>query len=79
MASALETLCGQAYGAKQYTLLGVYLQRFLVVLFLSSLVLLRLFVFAEAILEFLGQLEAVAKLTGEVAIWLIPMHLSFPF
>uniref|UniRef100_M0ZPW0 Multidrug resistance pump n=1 Tax=Solanum tuberosum TaxID=4113 RepID=M0ZPW0_SOLTU len=79
MASALETLCGQAYGAKQYTLLGVYLQRSLVVLFLSSLVLLPLFVFAEPILEFLGQPEAVAKLTGKVAIWLIPMHLSFPF
>ncbi|KAI4337650.1 hypothetical protein L6164_016036 [Bauhinia variegata] len=26
MASALETLCGQAYGAKQYHLLGIYLQ-----------------------------------------------------
>ncbi|KAM3305292.1 hypothetical protein P3S67_012158 [Capsicum chacoense] len=79
MASALETLCGQAYGAKQYSLLGVYLQRALVVLFLSSLVLLPLFVFAEPILELLGQPEAVAKLTGKVAIWLIPMHLSFPF
>ncbi|KAK2992074.1 hypothetical protein RJ640_023457 [Escallonia rubra] len=29
MASALETLCGQAYGAKQYHMLGVYMQRFL--------------------------------------------------
>lgn len=79
MASALETLCGQAYGAKQYALMGVYLQRSLVVLFLSSLVLLPLFVFAEPILELLGQPEAAAKLTGKVAIWLIPMHLSFPF
>ncbi|MCD9560284.1 hypothetical protein HAX54_018806 [Datura stramonium] len=79
MASALETLCGQAYGAKQYPLLGVYLQRSWVVLFISSVVLLPLFVFAEPILELLGQPEAVAKLTGKVAIWLIPMHLSFPF
>ncbi|KAM0971895.1 hypothetical protein ACFX2A_020098 [Malus domestica] len=27
MASALETLCGQAYGAKQYRMLGIYMQR----------------------------------------------------
>jgi MATE family multidrug resistance protein len=27
LASAMETLCGQAYGAKQYELLGIYLQR----------------------------------------------------
>ncbi|KAF3327033.1 Protein TRANSPARENT TESTA 12 [Carex littledalei] len=27
MTSALETLCGQAYGAKQYHMLGIYLQR----------------------------------------------------
>ncbi|KAJ8541336.1 hypothetical protein K7X08_002152 [Anisodus acutangulus] len=79
MASALETLCGQAYGAKQYPLLGVYLQRSWVVLFISSLVLLPLFVFAEPILELLGQPDEVAKLTGKIAIWLIPMHLSFPF
>ncbi|KAK9930372.1 hypothetical protein M0R45_027411 [Rubus argutus] len=33
MASALETLCGQAYGAKQYHMLGTYMQRSWVVLF----------------------------------------------
>ncbi|XP_048438936.1 protein DETOXIFICATION 27-like isoform X1 [Pyrus x bretschneideri] len=27
MASALETLCGQAYGAKQYHMLGIHMQR----------------------------------------------------
>ncbi|XP_009596940.1 protein DETOXIFICATION 27 [Nicotiana tabacum] len=79
MASALETLCGQAYGAKQYHMLGVYLQRSWIVLFISSILQLPLFVYAAPILELLGQPEAVAKLTGKVAILLIPMHLSFPF
>ncbi|XP_009789593.1 protein DETOXIFICATION 27-like [Nicotiana sylvestris] len=79
MASALETLCGQAYGAKQYHMLGVYLQRSWVVLFISSMIQLPLFVYAASILELLGQPEAVAELTGKVAILLIPMHLSFPF
>ncbi|CAN1288533.1 Protein DETOXIFICATION 27 [Linum perenne] len=36
MASALETLCGQAYGAKKYYMLGVYLQRSWIVLFLCG-------------------------------------------
>ena len=79
MASALETLCGKAYGAKQYRMLGIYLQRSWVVLSISSIVLLPLFLFATPIIKFTGQSEAVSELTGEVALWLIPMHLSFPF
>ncbi|WJX41188.1 hypothetical protein P8452_28580 [Trifolium repens] len=55
MASALETLCGQAYGAGQYHMLGVYLQRSWVVLFLSSILLLPMFVFATPMLKFIGQ------------------------
>lgn len=79
MASALETLCGQAYGARQYHMLGVYLQRSWVVLFFSSIFLLPMFVFATPVLKFIGQPVAVAEQAGLVAIWLIPFHLSFPF
>ncbi|KAL0313951.1 UNVERIFIED_CONTAM: protein DETOXIFICATION 27 [Sesamum angustifolium] len=79
MASALETLCGQAYGGKQYHLLVIYLQRSWVVLFLSSILLLPLFIFATPILKLIGQPTLLAELTGEVAMWLIPMHLSFVF
>ncbi|XP_019175186.1 PREDICTED: protein DETOXIFICATION 27-like isoform X1 [Ipomoea nil] len=78
MASALETLCGQAYGAKQYHMLGVYLQRSWIVLSLGAIVMLPLFIFASPIVKLLGQPDDVAELTGKVAIWLIPMHLSFP-
>ncbi|XP_058221317.1 protein DETOXIFICATION 27-like isoform X2 [Rhododendron vialii] len=79
MASALETLCGQAYGAKQYHMLGIYMQRSWVVLFFSSILLVPLFLFATPILEFTGQSMEVAELSGVVALWLIPMHLSFGF
>jgi MATE family multidrug resistance protein len=79
MASALETLCGQAYGAKQYHMLSIYLQRSWIVLFLCSILLLPLFLFATPILKLLGQTNAVAEQSGVVAMWLIPMHLSFPF
>ncbi|XP_030528416.1 protein DETOXIFICATION 27-like isoform X3 [Rhodamnia argentea] len=79
MASALETLCGQSYGAKQYQMLGIYLQRSWIVLFTCSILLLPLFVFATPILKLIGQSSAVAEQTGLVAIWSIPFHLCFPF
>lgn len=79
MASALETLCGQAYGARQYHMLGIYLQRSWIVLFSCSIILLPLFLFATPILKLMGQTDAVAEQSGLVAMWLIPMHLSFPF
>ncbi|XP_004299690.1 PREDICTED: protein TRANSPARENT TESTA 12-like isoform X1 [Fragaria vesca subsp. vesca] len=79
MASALETLCGQAYGAKQYHMLGTYMQRSWVVLFLCAVLLLPLFVFATPLLKLMGQPEVVAEQTGLVCLWLIPFHLSFPF
>ncbi|KAL1344666.1 hypothetical protein HN51_018533 [Arachis hypogaea] len=79
MASALETLCGQAYGARKHHMLGIYLQRSWLVLFFSSLFMIPIFVFASPILKFIGQPSAVAERTGLVAIWLIPLHLSFPF
>ncbi|XP_022773117.1 protein DETOXIFICATION 27-like isoform X2 [Durio zibethinus] len=79
MASALETLCGQAYGAKQYHKLGIYMQRSWIILFFCSIVLLPLFIFAAPILKLIGQPANVADQTGLVAVWLIPFHLSFPF
>lgn len=75
----LEMLCGQACGRKQYHLLGIYLQRSWVVLFLSSIALLPLFVFLAPVLKLIGQPASLAELTGQVALWLIPMHLSFVF
>lgn len=39
MASALETLCGQAYGAKQYHMLGIYTQRAILILLTLSIAL----------------------------------------
>lgn len=79
MASALETLCGQAYGAKQYQMLGIYTQRSWIVLFFCSILLLPLFIFAAPILKLIGQPTSVADQTGLVALWLIPFHLSLPF
>ncbi|KAA8530795.1 hypothetical protein F0562_005581 [Nyssa sinensis] len=79
MASALETLCGQAFGAKKYYMLGVYMQRSWVVLFLCCVLLLPMYLFASPILKLLGQPSDVAELSGFVSMWLIPLHFSFAF
>ncbi|XP_042963259.1 protein DETOXIFICATION 27-like [Carya illinoinensis] len=79
MGSALETLCGQAFGAKRYHMLGIYTQRSWIVLFLCCFPLLPVYIFTTPILKLLGQSDDVAQSTGVVACWLIPMHFSFAF
>ncbi|KAH9664451.1 protein DETOXIFICATION 27 [Citrus sinensis] len=79
MASALETLCGQAFGAKRYYMLGVYMQRSWIVLFVCCVLLLPLYLFASPVLKLLGQPDDVAELSGMVSIWMIPLHFSFAF
>ncbi|KAI4307443.1 hypothetical protein L6164_030632 [Bauhinia variegata] len=79
MASALETLCGQAFGAKRYHMLGIYMQRSWIVLFFCCFLLLPFYVFATPILKLFGQPEDVAEESGIVALWLIPLHFSFAF
>lgn len=79
MASALETLCGQAYGAKKYYMLGVYLQRSWIVLFICCVLLLPLFVFASPILKLIGEPDDLAELSGVFSMWMLPIHFSFAF
>ncbi|XP_028757353.1 protein DETOXIFICATION 27-like [Neltuma alba] len=79
MASALETLCGQAFGAGRHRMLGIFMQRSWIVLFLCCFLLLPVYVFAAPILKLLGQSEDVAEESGIVALWLIPLHFSFAF
>ncbi|CAH8324818.1 unnamed protein product [Eruca vesicaria subsp. sativa] len=77
MASALETLCGQAFGAKKYHMLGVYMQRSWIVLFFCCLLLLPTYLFTTPVLKFLGQPDDIAEVSGVVSLWAIPLHFSF--
>ncbi|XP_057448538.1 protein DETOXIFICATION 27-like [Lotus japonicus] len=79
MASALETLCGQAYGAKKYYMLGVYMQRSWIVLFICCIFLLPIYLFASPVLKLLGQPDDLAELSGVASMWMIPLHFSFAF
>ncbi|RWW16046.1 hypothetical protein BHE74_00031056 [Ensete ventricosum] len=77
MASALETLCGQSYGAKQYHMLGIYLQRSWIILCACALLLTPIFIFTTPLLKLLGQEESIAEMAGTVAHWFIPVFFSF--
>nr|KYP64007.1 Protein TRANSPARENT TESTA 12 [Cajanus cajan] len=77
MASALSTLCGQAYGAKEYGMMGVYLQKSWIVLFLTATCLLPLFIFTSPILMLLGQDESIAQMAGIISSWSIPILFAF--
>ncbi|CAA2993457.1 DETOXIFICATION 21-like [Olea europaea subsp. europaea] len=77
MASGLETLCGQAYGAKQYHMLGIYLQRSWLVLIVTTTLLSPIFIFASPILKALGQDEGIAEMAGTIGLWFIPVIYSY--
>ena len=79
MASALETLCGQAFGAKQYHMLGIYLQRSWLVLLTCALLLVPVFVFTAPILRLLGQDSHIAATAGTFSLWFIPVIFAFVF
>ncbi|KMZ68453.1 MATE efflux family protein, expressed [Zostera marina] len=79
LSSVLETLCSQAFGAKKHEMLGVYMQRSWIVLFICATLLLPIYIFATPILRWSGQPEELAVRAGKVALWSIPLHYSFVF
>ncbi|KAL0453503.1 UNVERIFIED_CONTAM: protein DETOXIFICATION 16 [Sesamum latifolium] len=77
MACALDTYCGQSYGAKQYHMLGIHMQRAMLVLLLVSIPLACIWATAGDILQLLGQDPAIAAEAGAYARYMIPS--IFPF
>lgn len=77
MGSALETLCGQAYGAGQHDMLGIYMQRSWVILMSTAVILSMLYIFAEKLLRLIGQTEAISEAAGVFAIWMIPQLFAY--
>ncbi|NP_001151657.2 transparent testa 12 protein [Zea mays] len=77
MAGALDTLCGQAFGARRYALLGVYKQRSMLVLALASLPVVLTWVFVEQLLLAIGEDPDIAAEAGAYARWLIPSLAAF--
>ncbi|XP_057785869.1 protein DETOXIFICATION 24-like [Salvia miltiorrhiza] len=79
MSSATETLCGQAYGAKQYHMMGIYLQRSWIIDLITLLILLPVFILGTQIFRLLGQEEGIAESAGYISVWFIPFVVSLIF
>ncbi|KAL8489110.1 hypothetical protein ACS0TY_025131 [Phlomoides rotata] len=79
MSSATETLCGQAFGAKQYHMMGIFLQRSWLVDLVTLTVLLPLFIFGTSIYRLLGQEETIAESAGYISLWFIPFCYTLVF
>ncbi|RAL44892.1 hypothetical protein DM860_003651 [Cuscuta australis] len=77
MGSAVETLCGQAYGAHKYEMLGIYLQRSTILLMLAGLPLLLAYIFSKQILLLLGESQAVASASALFVYGLIPQIFAY--
>ncbi|CAL5072468.1 unnamed protein product [Urochloa decumbens] len=77
MGSAVETLCGQAYGAHKHSMLGVYLQRSTVLLMATGVPLAVIYAFSERVLVFLGEPERIAKAAAVFVYGLIPQIFAY--
>ncbi|XP_031475307.1 protein DETOXIFICATION 40-like isoform X1 [Nymphaea colorata] len=77
MGSAVETLCGQAFGAKKYEMLGIYVQRSAILLTLTGIPLTVIYVFSKQILLFLGESTAVSGAASVFVMGLIPQIFAY--
>ncbi|CAN6582215.1 unnamed protein product [Malus baccata var. baccata] len=77
MGSALETLCGQAYGAKQYRMLGVHMQKAMLILLAVSIPLSLIWFYTSDILMALHQDHEISAEAGTFNRWMIPSLFAF--
>uniref|UniRef100_J3LQD4 Protein DETOXIFICATION n=1 Tax=Oryza brachyantha TaxID=4533 RepID=J3LQD4_ORYBR len=77
MGSAVETLCGQAYGAHKYDMLGIYMQRSVILLTAVGVPLAAGYALSRPILLHLGQSPAIADAAQLFMYGLIPQIFAY--
>jgi MATE family multidrug resistance protein len=77
MGSAVETLCGQAYGAHKYEMLGVYLQRSTILLMSTSVLVMFIYIFCKPLLLLLGESSTIASSAAIFVYGLIPQIFAY--
>ncbi|CAH1423786.1 unnamed protein product [Lactuca virosa] len=77
MGSAVETLCGQAYGAQQFEMLGIYLQRSTILLMATAIPLMFLYIFSKSLLLLIGQSKEIAAAASLFIYGLIPQIFAY--
>ncbi|KAK9150157.1 hypothetical protein Syun_008466 [Stephania yunnanensis] len=79
LSGALETLCGQGYGAKLYKMLGVYLQASFISAFVVSILISVLWFYTEPVLISLGQEPKTSEMAGVFLKYQIPGLFAYGF
>ncbi|GER47312.1 MATE efflux family protein [Striga asiatica] len=77
MASALETLCGQAYGAQHYQKVGTLTYGAIIWLCLACLPVCVFWIYTDKLLILIGQDPVISAEAGKFAVWMIPS--LFPY
>ncbi|WCJ42192.1 MATE efflux family protein [Euphorbia peplus] len=77
MASGLDTLCGQSFGAKQYHMMGIHTQKAMFILSLISLLLAIIWANTKPILIFLHQDPQISQEAGSYATFMIPSLFAY--
>ncbi|KAF5944265.1 hypothetical protein HYC85_018342 [Camellia sinensis] len=77
MGSAVETLCGQAYGAHKYGMLGIYLQRSTILLMATGIPLTFIYIFSKPLLLLLGESSEIASAAAIFVYGLIPQIFAY--
>ncbi|KAE8710756.1 hypothetical protein F3Y22_tig00110319pilonHSYRG00274 [Hibiscus syriacus] len=72
LSMGMESICGQAFGARKYTLLGITLQRTVLLLLLSSLPISLLWMNMKRILMVCGQDETIAIVAQSYLVYSVP-------
>ncbi|GMI99581.1 hypothetical protein HRI_003627400 [Hibiscus trionum] len=79
LAMGMESICGQAFGAKRYTVLGITLQRTVLLLLVSSLPISILWINMRKILILCGQDETIANEAQWYLVYSLPDLLAQSF
>ncbi|CAI9089889.1 OLC1v1024540C1 [Oldenlandia corymbosa var. corymbosa] len=77
MASAVQTVCGQAYGAKNYGAIGIICQRAILLHIGAAMILTLLYLFSGVFLKAIGQSDRIAELGHVFSLGLIPQLYAF--
>jgi MATE family multidrug resistance protein len=77
MACALDTFCGQSYGAKQYHMLGIHMQRAIIILTIVGIPLAVIWGNTGFILKSLGQDIQISDEAGVYARYMIPSLFAY--
>ncbi|XP_020591259.1 protein DETOXIFICATION 14-like [Phalaenopsis equestris] len=77
MASGLETLCGQAYGAKRYKKLGIHTYRAILSLIIVCLPISLLWIYMGKLLSLIGQDPLISQEAGKYIAWMIPALFAY--